>query len=301
MMPAARRIREVLSEATAHFFRSHGFVYSAAVAFNLLLASIPILFLVFAAAAAVIGRNELPFETLSSILKETFPYGARVLVPNLKKLFESGTTFGIVGTLLLLCSSFSATDAVQTSLAVMLGPPRAKRFWRGALFHVVLVLVLIVLTSAAILVPPLWSGLAYITKGLSAHWDAAFHALLSGIGEVLLAGIIFAAGVLSYRYLSPRRVRLESAFAGSLAFLAFFYAIKWGFKYYAKSFGRLNVIYGSLFSIICFIIVSYLFAAAYLFCASIIGTLERKERREGKEAFPEREQGTGPDGTSGSH
>jgi uncharacterized BrkB/YihY/UPF0761 family membrane protein len=81
-------------------------------------------------------------------------------------------------------------------------------------------------------------------------------------------------------------------------FLAFFYAIKWGFRYYVKGFAQLNVIYGSLFSIICFIIVSYLFAAAYLFCASIIGTLERKE---GKEVFPEREQGTGPDGTSGSH
>jgi uncharacterized BrkB/YihY/UPF0761 family membrane protein len=52
-----------------------------------------------------------------------------------------------------------------------------------------------------------------------------------------------------------------------------------------------------LFSIICFIIVSYLFAAAFLFCASIIGTLEKKE---GKEAFPEREQGAGPDGASGS-
>jgi len=298
MRPTARRIWEVVSEGTVHFFRSHGFVYSAAVAFNLLLAAIPILFLVFAATSALIGRNELPFETLSSILKETFPYGARVLVPNLKKLFASSTTFGIVGTLLLLFSSFSATDAVQTSLAVMLGTPREKRFLRGALFHVVLVLALIVLTSAAILVPPLWSGLVYFTKGLSTQWDTAFHTLLSGIGEAVLAGIIFVAGVLSYRYLSPRRVQLENTLTGSLAFLLLFYAIKGGFKFYVKRFSRLNVIYGSLFSIICFIIVAYLFAAAYLFCASIIGILERKE---GKEAFPEREQGAGPDGTSGSH
>jgi membrane protein len=298
MRPSVRRIREVLWEGTVHFFRSHGFVYSAAVAFNMLLASIPILFLVFAAAAAIIGRDELPFETLASILKETFPYGARVLVPNLKKLFASGATFGIVGTLLLLFSSFSATDAVQTSLAVMLGTARDKRFLRGALFHVVLVLTLIVLTSAAILVPPLYSGLAYFTKGLTSHWDAAFHALLEGIGEVVLAGIVFVAGVLSYRYLSPRRVRMKNALTGSLSFLLLFYAIKGGFRFYVKSFSKLNVLYGSLFSIICFIIVAYLFAAAYLFCASIIGTLEKKE---GKEDFPEREQGATPHGTSGGN
>ncbi len=298
MRPSFRRIRDVLSEGTAHFLRSHGFVYSAAVAFNLLLASIPILFLVFAAAAAIIGRDELPFATLSSILRETFPYGARVLVPNLKNLFASGATFGVVGTLLLLFASFSATDAVQTSLAVMLGTSRKKRFVRGALFHVSLVFTLIVLTSAVILVPPLLSGLAYFTKGLAAHWDAAFHTLIYGIREAALAGMIFLAGVLSYRHLSSRRVRLENALAGSLAFLLLFYAINGGFRFYIKRFSRLNVLYGSLFSIICFIIVAYLFAAAYLFCASIIGTLEKNE---GKEDLPGREQGAGTDGTPGGN
>ena len=298
MRPSFRRIREVLSEGTAHFLRSHGFVYSAAVAFNLLLASIPILFLVFAAAAAIIGRDELPFATLSSILRETFPYGARVLVPNLKNLFASGATFGVLGTLLLLFASFSATDAVQTSLSVMLGTSRKKRFVRGALFHVSLVFTLIVLTSAVILVPPLLSGLAYFTKGLAAHWDAAFKAMIYGVRETLLAAMVFLSGVLSYRYLSPRRARMQNVLAGSFAFLLLFYAINGGFRFYIKRFSRLNVLYGSLFSIICFIIVAYLFAAAYLFCASIIGTLEKKE---GKEDLPGLEQGAGTDGTAGGN
>ncbi|MGE5752489.1 MAG: YhjD/YihY/BrkB family envelope integrity protein, partial [Deltaproteobacteria bacterium] len=151
---------------------------------------------------------------------------------------------------------------------------------------------------AAILVPTLWSGLTYLTKGISAGWDEAFHALLLGIGDATLAGIIFIAGYSSFRYLAPLRVRVSHALAGSAIFLFLFYAIKGGFRFYVKSFSRLNLIYGSLFSIICFIIVAYLFAAAYLFCASIIGTLEKKE---GKEVFPEREPGAGPDEPTGSH
>jgi membrane protein len=296
MKLSARRIREVLFEGTAHFFESHGLVYSAAIAFNLLLAVIPVLFLVFAATSAIIGRNELPFETLTSILKETFPYGAQVLVPILKELFASGTTFGIAGSLMLLLASFSATDAVHTSLAVMQGTRLEKTFRRSALFHVVLVLTLIVLTSAAILAPHLWAGIVYLTQGFPAGWDTAFQLLLSGIAEAFLAGILFIAGALTYRYLSPRRVQMENALAGSLAFLFLLYVIKTGFVFYVKRFSRLNIIYGSLFSIICFIIVAYLFAAAYLFCASIIGTLERKE---GKEDFPGREQGAGTDGAAG--
>jgi uncharacterized BrkB/YihY/UPF0761 family membrane protein len=297
MKQYARRILRVTSDGASRFARSHGFVYSAAIAFNLLLASIPVLFLVFAAASVVIGRNELPFAMLTAVLKETFPYGAQVLVPNLKKLFASGATFGILGTLLLLLSSFSATDAVHTSLSVMMGTPGEKRFWRGALFHVMAVLALIVLAYAAILIPPLWKGLSYLSKGMAAGWDTAYTFLLSGIAEAALVGILFAAAVLSYRYLSPRRVRLVNAMTGSLAFLLLLFAIRAGFTFYVKKFSRLNVIYGSLFSIVCFIIVAYLFAAAYLFCASIIGVLEMEE---GKEDFPEREQGAGTDEASGS-
>ncbi|PWB61142.1 MAG: hypothetical protein C3F14_12110 [Deltaproteobacteria bacterium] len=288
MRPAARRILEVLGDGTAHFFRSHGLVYSAAVAFNLLLAAIPILFFVFAASGMLIGRNDLPFETLGYILRDTFPYGARVLIPNLRELIESGTTFGVIGSLLLLFTSYSATDAVHISLAVMLGVREKRQYWRSALFHIVLVLVLIVLTSAAILVPPLWSGLAYLTKGISAGWDEAFHALLTGIGESALAGLVFIAGYLSYRYLAPLRVRVAHALTGSAAFLLLFYAIKGGFRFYVKSFSKLNLLYGSLFSIICFIIVAYLFAAAYLYGASVIGVLERTG---GEGSIPEKGEG----------
>ena len=275
MILSARQALRIVSEGASRFVRRHGFVYSAAIAFNMLLASIPILFLVFAAASLLIGRDELPYSVLASILRETFPYGAQVLVPNLRQLFASGATFGFLGTLFLLLSSYSATDAVHTSLSVMMGTRKEKRIWRSATFHVILVLVLTVLAAAAIVVPPFWKGISILTKGMSTAWDMAFHMILGAIADVVLAGIVFLGGMLSYRYLAPRRVRLENAMTGSLAFLLFLYGIKAGFTFYVKKFSQLNVIYGSLFSIVCFIIVAYLFSAAYLFCASIIGILEK--------------------------
>ncbi|MBF8260356.1 MAG: hypothetical protein HW377_2730 [Actinobacteria bacterium] len=278
MKLSATRALKIVWNGAVHFARSHGFVYSAAIAFNLLLAAIPVLFLVFAATSYLIGRDELPFSMLSMILRETFPYGAQVLVPNLRKLFASGATFGALGTILLLLSSIAATDAVHTSLAVMMGTPREKRFWRSATFHGVLVLFLIILASAAIVIPPLWKGLSMLTRGMSAEWDNAFHFLLASIADAVLWGIIFASGVISYRYLSPRRVSMENAMAGSLLLLLLLLGIRAGFTFYVKKFSQLNVIYGSLFSIVCFIIVAYLFSAAYLF---------------GEESIPEPEQGTG--------
>ncbi|MBP2685060.1 MAG: hypothetical protein H6Q79_3099, partial [Deltaproteobacteria bacterium] len=279
-----------VTEGAAIFFRNHGPVYSAAIAFNILLSAIPVLFLAFAATGWIIGESDLPFTQLTEILRNTFPYGARVLVPNLRLLVEAGSAFGILGTLLLLLSSFMATDAVHTSLSVMLMRKRQKRFRRSLGFHVVFVIVLVLLTAAAIVVPPLWDGLFYLTMGMSSQVDQAFRGLLNLIAEVVLAGIMLMGSLLSYRYLSPGKVRLRNAFAGTVIFLALLNAVKYGFTFYVRKFSKLNILYGSLFSIICFILVAYLFAAAYLYGASVIGVLERM----GREGFIPRKEGGEP-------
>lgn len=259
------------------FWRRNGMVYSAAVAFNILLSAIPVLFLVFAATALLVGPDELPFRQLAEILRKTFPYGAQVLVPTLRTLFESGATFGIVGGVLLLASSFSATAAVHTSLAVMMGKPRRAQFLRGAAFHVGLVLVLIVLFSSAIAIPPLWKGLSFFPGRIPRRWDAALSLLAEIFSDAFLAGIVFVGAALSYRYLSPRPVRFRNALGGSLLLIVLLFSLRAGVSFYIRKFSKLSVIYGSLFRIVSFIIVAYLFAAAYLYCASIIGMLESEE------------------------
>jgi YihY family inner membrane protein len=284
------RALRAVTEGAAIFFRNHGPVYSAAIAFNILLSAIPVLFLAFAATGWIIGESDLPFTQLTEILRNTFPYGARVLVPNLRLLVEAGSAFGILGTLLLLLSSFMATDAVHTSLSVMLMRKRQKRFRRSLGFHVVFVIVLVLLTAAAIVVPPLWDGLFYLTRGMSSQVDQAFRGLLNLIAEVVLAGIMLMGSLLSYRYLSPGKVRLRNAFAGTVVFLALLNAVKYGFTFYVRKFSKLNILYGSLFSIICFILIAYLFAAAYLYGASVIGVLERM----GREGFIPRKEGGEP-------
>ncbi|HEY6096659.1 MAG TPA: YihY/virulence factor BrkB family protein [Candidatus Deferrimicrobium sp.] len=265
-------------EGAAIFFRNHGPVYSASIAFNILLSAIPVLFLAFAATGWIIGKNDLPFAQLTDILRNTFPYGARVLVPNLRHMVEAGTTFGIFGTVLLLFTSFSATDAVHTSLSVMMMRRRKKEIWRSIAFHVVFVIVLIVLTAAAIVVPPLWEGLFYLTKGMSSQVDLAFRGVLQLVADVILLGIMLLGSLLCYRYLSPGKIRRRNAFVGTVIFLSLLQGIRLGFIFYIRKFSQLNLLYGSLFRIICFILVAYLFAAAFLYGASVIGVLERMDR-----------------------
>jgi len=162
----------------AIFFRNHGPVYSAAIAFNILFSAIPILFLAFAAAGWIIGKSDLPFAQLTELLRNTFPYGARCSCRTFGTCWRRGSTFGIFGTLLLLFTSFTATDAVHTSLSVMLMRKRQKKFRRSLGFHVVFVIALIVLTAAAIVVPPLWEGSSTSRRGCPPRVDLAVRSLL---------------------------------------------------------------------------------------------------------------------------
>jgi membrane protein len=296
MIRRATRAFRPLTEGAAIFFRHHGPVYSASIAFNILLSAIPVLFLAFAATGWIIGQNDLPFAQLADLLRNTFPYGARVVVPNLRHLMAAGSAFGILGTVLLLFTSFSATDAVHTSLSVMMMRRRQKRIWRSLAFHAVFVVVLIVLTSAAIAVPPLWEGIFYLTKGMSSQMDHAFRGILQLVADILFVNIMLLGSVLSYRYLSPGKIRLRNAFIGAVIFLSLLQGIRIGFIFYVRKFSRLNLLYGSLFSIICFILVAYLFAAAYLYGASVIGVLERMGREGSIPKKEEREPGASTGG-----
>ncbi|HEY5996943.1 MAG TPA: YihY/virulence factor BrkB family protein [Candidatus Deferrimicrobiaceae bacterium] len=261
---------------SGHFLTHHGLVYSSAIAFNLLLSSIPVMFLAFAAAATVIGSNDLPYAQLSNLLREAFPYGAQVLVPNLRNLVQASTTFGLAGTALLFFTSFSATDAVHKSLSVMLDKPDDQHLGRSALFHVALVLTLTVLTGAAIVTPTLWRGVAFLFSKLPEQLDAVILLMHYLFSTLVLPVLIFLMGVTSFRYLSPKGgVSWANALSGSLFFTALATAIKFGFIFYVAKFSRLSIIYGSLFGIVSFIMVAYLFAAAYLLSASIIGSLEK--------------------------
>jgi membrane protein len=275
MKDLPKRLLKATWKGTGHFLSSNGMVYSAAIAFNLLLSAIPILFLVFAATAVVIGKDELPFEQLTSLLRDAFPYGAQVLIPNLRQLLQSSATFGFVGTVLLFFTSFSATDAVHKSLSVMLVTPDDKHLGRSALFHLGLVLTLTVLAGAVIVIPPLWRGVAFLTSRLPEELDPLILLIHTLFSLLILPVLIFCGGFLSYRFLSPKGVRIRNAVVGSILFTVLAVLIKWGFVYYVTKLSKMSIIYGSLFSIVSFIMVAYLFAAAYLLSASIIGVLEK--------------------------
>jgi uncharacterized BrkB/YihY/UPF0761 family membrane protein len=108
--------------------------------------------------------------------------------------------------------------------------------------------------------------------------DYVFRGIMQRVADIFMVDILLLGSVLSYRYLSPGKIRLRDVFIGTVIFLALLQGIRFGFIFYVRKFSKLNLLYGSLFSIICFIIKDYLYSAAYPYGACVIGVLERMGR-----------------------
>lgn len=271
---SASDVPRIAKDAVKRFFRGHGPVYSAAIAFDILFAAIPLLFLVFAAASIFVGKNDLPFRQLSQLMGKAFPYGVQVLVPNLKTLMESGVTFGVVGIALLLVSSFSVVATVLLALDCVIGSGGKKNILNGIWFHVLMMVALVIMTASTIVAPHLLDGIAALTSRMPSFIGSAFQAAVHAISDLLFTLLLFAGSLSSYLYLSPRKPRLSHAVPASFLFTASVFAINGVFLSGVKRLARLSVLYGSLFGVICFIYVAYVLSVSYILCGCIIGALE---------------------------
>jgi len=265
------------------FIKGNGPVYAAAIAFDLLFAAIPFLFLVFAAVSAFVGRDELPFLQLSDVMRSTFPYGAQVMVPNLKTLMESGVTFGVVGIFLLLISSFSVVATVFLALGSAIGTGSRKGMLKGFWFHVLTLLVFILVTGAVVLAPHMLEALALLTKRMPPFMGSMLYATMHGLSNLLFTGFILAGSLASYLFLSPKKPRLANAVPASFLFTTSVFGINWVFLSGVKRLARLSVLYGSIFGVICFIYMAFLLSASYLICGCLIGSLEDLAERKAAE------------------
>jgi uncharacterized BrkB/YihY/UPF0761 family membrane protein len=129
---------------------------------------------------------------------------------------------------------------------------------------------LTLLTAAAIIVPPAWKWVLHLFRRAPLGVETGLEFVTWLFSFAILPLLLFTAGFASYKWLSPRPVRTAAAAGGSLLFILLVLAVRNGFLFYVNKLSRMSVIYGSLFGIVSFIMVAYLFAAAYLLCASVI-------------------------------
>jgi membrane protein len=251
-------VRRVLHD---FFLINHGLVLTAAVAFNMMLSLVPLSAVLIVTFSHFFDQAAL-METITAEVSLIAPGFTPILKEVLTDFIEQRGLIGGVGLITLLVFSSMAFRVLENAFAIIFHKPLPslkRNFWVSAmmpyLFIVIIAAGLIALTALNAII------------GTHDHLSLLIYPLS-------LLGLVFLF-TLFYRIIPVAKISLRRAFIGGLTA-----TILWEFvrhlltSYYAK-FSAVNVIYGSMATIIIVLLTLEAIALILLLGAQVIADLQR--------------------------
>lgn len=272
--PAIRFIRDIWGRLYEHDI----FTYSASLSFYTLLSFIPLIFIGIAAAGEVIGRNAEITEQAIRWAKDLFPFMTGRMEENIYGLVDRRGLFGGIGAFTLLWTAHMVLAEGEKVIRLVFGV-RNRRWlllshaiaWGIFLLSIVfftlsfLFGLFIRLITDNLLPPPLLT--------IAGPFIDSF--LIKYIPPAMVALTVTAA----YKFLPQRSVPLSVAFAGGVSFALLWEVAKKLFFIYVGKASYLSLIYGSLGTLMMFLLFVYYSALLFIVIAEFVAcTLDmRKE------------------------
>lgn len=247
-----------------NFIRNHGVLLAGGVGYNVLLSAVPLLALLGVLLTRVVEEEQL-LEVMAIQAQHFAPAHADIWLDAVRAFMDSRDVIGIAGIPVLLFFSSFAFRMLEDSIAIIFHRPENPRrsFWFSAVLPYAFMLVLGIGLLTLSLVFAFVNTL-YEEPGLILY-------LLSFVSVFLMFSAIYK--VLPILRISPRR-----ALVGGLVAAILWEATRLVMMYYFLHISFVNVIYGSLATIIVLLISLEVGSIILLLGAQVIAELERSER-----------------------
>ncbi|SHK28831.1 YihY family inner membrane protein [Marinobacter antarcticus] len=260
----ARQFLQFSHRVSHNFLRNHGVLLAGGVGYNVLLSAVPMLALLAVLLTRVVNEEQL-LEVMAVQAEHFAPAHASLLLDAVRAFMESRDIIGIVGLPVMLFFSSFAFRMLEDSIAIIFHRPDNphRNFWVSAVLPYAFILILGAGLLALTLLFSLVNAL-YEAPGLILY-------LISFVGVFILFSAIYK--VLPIVRISPRR-----AIVGGLVAAILWEATRLLLMYYFLNISFVNVIYGSLATIIVILISLEIASIILLLGAQVIAELERSER-----------------------
>jgi YihY family inner membrane protein len=259
-----RHLWQFLGRVVSNFLANHGVLLAGGVGYNVLLSTVPMLAVLAVLLTRVVDEQQL-LEVMAVQARHLAPAHADLLLDAVKTFMESRDLIGLTGIPVLLFFSSFAFRMLEDSLSIIFHRPDNPRrsFWVSAILPYAFILVLGVGLLALTVIFTV-AGAFYENPGI-------FLDVLSFISVFLLFSAIYK--VLPIVRIAPRR-----AVVGGLVAAILWEATRLVLMYYFLNISFVNVIYGSLATIIVVLISMEIGAIILLLGAQVIADLERSAK-----------------------
>ncbi|MCY1062457.1 YihY/virulence factor BrkB family protein [Nannocystis sp. SCPEA4] len=273
-----RRLGGFLLRVLRHLGKNKALLLAGGVAYNALLSIVPMLAVVLVALTHVWDKNQLT-EIISHELNLLIPNQADTIIQEVVSLLDNRDLVGGIGLGVMLFFSTWAFKMLEGALAVIFARSRARRqrsFWMSALLPYIFIVViaggLLVLTALVALLERLAEAeLVLFGYQLSLGSGPAFALKLSGIVTLIF---MFTA---AYRVMPITEVSWRRALTGGVAAALLWDVLRRALMVYFSKISLVNVVYGSLATVIIALLTLEIGTLIILLGAQIISELQHSE------------------------
>ena len=271
MSPQRPPLRKIIRRTAVKAERANAFFMAGAVAFNILLAAVPFVFLLLGLAGFLLPLVDDPREIVlrfvsTGVSTTTGDWGSLELVERvLGGLVRDRTGVSLLGTVLFAWFSTRLAGSLRTVLREVFEIEPSKGVIHGKLYDAGAVLVgtlLISINLAMTIFLQAW-GSEGLTR-LGVHGDAlsfleAFLVRVTGFSAIWVMSLVV------YRFLADERVLWRTAIVAATTMTVIHEALKFVFGWYVTSVASYGSVYGNLANLAVLFFWVYYASSAFVF------------------------------------
>jgi membrane protein len=255
-----KRLKKILKNfgllwpALRKFNGDNGFFLSSGIAFNILINLIPFILLLLALVGTYLYNDQEVLNHIRAYLRNVAPTLDPKIIGSLMDLIESRRIVGILGFVGLLWFSTWVFSSLRIALNIVFRVEKS----RGMLLGIGIDLLMILLAGILLLVSMILSSMVTFLQGYHGQIPVAIGPTIQWILKYLLPFFLtYCMFSLIYKIIPHKRVHFTSALQAAIFASLLWELAKHLFAWYVVHLGQYSFFYGSLSTVIIFVLWVY--------------------------------------------
>ena len=243
-------------------------ILASSIAFYSILSIFPALLILISFSGIVINRFSIHTDILSFV-EERIPIIYSFVDNNLSNIVANRTSIGIIGLVILFFTATYVFDSIQYALNKIFRTDTHRKYWKQKLygFLIIFLIFVIIVTTFS-----LSTGLFYLSNNIINLLD-----IEASISTIFLKALSIAIGLLFnfliftliYYFGTNKHISFRQIYRGALTIAIGWEGVKYLFIFYIDRVANYQLAYGSIGSVIAFLLWVYISSLIMLLGAEI--------------------------------
>jgi membrane protein len=262
------RLLPLLKEAIRQFTADNGTLLAASIAFNLLLSVFPLIFLALYIADIATGSSVIQ-QQISRAIGYLLPVSRQLVSSIITNAAVSQNAISGVALVSLIWGGFSFFNSLRISLNTVWGIRNPIRIYKAHFINLVLMICAAMILIISIMLTAWFNTLFEPGTQMAGTELIRRNPSTRILADIPITGLAFLVFMMLYRFVPAKRPGWKDIWLGALITAVAFEITKIIFIWYIRNFSPYDMVYGSIGTLIAFLMWSYLSALVFLFMAKV--------------------------------